>query len=795
MGLELRSYQQDGLEKLREGFAAGHRAQMLYLGTGGGKTEMAIALLEATKKKLNRSAMILDRIVLCNQTSERLDKYNIDHGVLMAGHWRNRPAERIQICSAQTLERRKELPDLKLLIVDEAHQTRAKTVEFIKNNPDVKVVGLSATPFTKGLGKIYDNVISTVTTKQLVDDKVLVPLKVYIAKEIDMEGATKVAGEWSQADATDRGMKITGDIVAEWIKKTHEIFGKPRKTIVFCSGVEHGIDLQKKFAAAGYNFVSISYKDDGEFKEDVIKDFAKADTDIHGLIATDILTKGFDCVLEGSRVLTERGLVAIDQISLNDKIWDGVEFVSHHGVIYKGVRDVITYAGLTATPDHKVKTAQGWIEFGECARRGIPIIKTGNGGQAIQEHEGQFSFGLSCQQTDQQRATDVRVSGLWPLGIGAYFHVVCASMGWLFGLRCSTVACSSMQGAERQMHESIASVLSGLWRTRNSLHVQQSKTGGAMDKEEYWNTRKNINQHTSGQDQQQWSLRTWKSTLVNSAREQLSYASKQVCRAISFVSSKLSRDQIRRQDPQKFDGLRPQRPADHREIPSSIRQAKGRVWDILNCGPRNCFTCEGLLIHNCSDVMIGVSARPFSKSLSSHIQQLGRVMRGHPGKEYGVWLDHSGNYIRFRQDWEDVYSNGVHALDDGREKAKKEPTKKEKEASKCPRCSALWTGGDTCHACGFVREKKNKVIDVSGELHELSGTMGGVSKQDFWSMMQYYKKYNAWSDGRMAHTYREKFGVWPRGLDATKVMTPSTEVSRFVDNKLKQYIKSIRGKR
>ena len=491
MGLELRSYQQDGLEKLLEGFAAGHRAQMLYLGTVGGKTEIAIALLEATKKKLNRAAMILDRIVLCNQTSERLDKYNIDHGVLMSGHWRNRPAERIQVCSAQTLERRKELPDLKLLIVDEAHATRSKTAVFIRNNPDVKVIGLSATPFTKGLGKIYDNVISTVTTKQLVDDKVLVPLKVYIAKEIDMEGATKVAGEWSQADATDRGMKITGDIVAEWIKKTHEIFGKPRKTIVFCSGVEHGIDLQKKFAAAGYNFVSISYKDDGEFKEDVIKDFAKADTDIHGLIATDILTKGFDC----------------------------------------------------------------------------------------------------------------------------------------------------------------------------------------------------------------------------------------------------------------------------------------------------------------SDVMIGVSARPFSKSLSSHIQQLGRIMRGHPGKEYGVWLCHSGNYIRFRQDWEDVYSNGVHALDDGREKAKKEPTKKEKDASKCPRCSALWTGGDTCHACGFVREKKNKVIDVSGELHELSGTMGGVSKQDFWSMMQYYKKYNAWSDGRMAHTYREKFGVWPRGLDATKVMTPSTEVSRFVDNKLKQYIKSIRGKR
>lgn len=39
------------------------------------------------------------------------------------------------------------------------------------------------------------------------------------------------------------------------------------------------------------------------------------------------------------------------------------------------------------------------------------------------------------------------------------------------------------------------------------------------------------------------------------------------------------------------------------------------------------------------DVMIGVSARPFSKSFSSHVQQMGRVMRPAEGKEFCVWLD------------------------------------------------------------------------------------------------------------------------------------------------------------
>jgi DNA repair protein RadD len=65
--MELRVYQLEILQKLREGFLLGHRAQILYLPTGGGKTEVAIALMDATSKKFKRAAMVLDRIVLCDQ--------------------------------------------------------------------------------------------------------------------------------------------------------------------------------------------------------------------------------------------------------------------------------------------------------------------------------------------------------------------------------------------------------------------------------------------------------------------------------------------------------------------------------------------------------------------------------------------------------------------------------------------------------------------------------------------------------------------------------------------------------
>jgi hypothetical protein len=67
-------------------------------------------------------------------------------------------------------------------------------------------------------------------------------------------------------------------------------------------------------------------------------------------------------------------------------------------------------------------------------------------------------------------------------------------------------------------------------------------------------------------------------------------------------------------------------------------------------------------------------------------------------KPFAVWLDHSGNYLRFREDWDEVYENGVHELDDGKEKTKPEKTESEKKEAKCPVCSHLWpSGSDTCY--------------------------------------------------------------------------------------------------
>ena len=471
--LELRPHQLDVVQKIDEGFADGHRCQLLYAPTGFGKTEVAMAIMKELSAKYKKTAMVLDRIVLVNQTSTRLARYGINHGVMQSDHWRYRPMERIQVCSAQTLEKRDTFPDIDLMIIDECHIQRKSVIDYVKNNPSLKVIGLTATPFTKGLGTTYSNVVGAKSTGDLIDSGWLTPLKIFIAKEIDMTGADKNAfGEWKDEEVTKRGMQITGDIVSEWIKNTNQLFGGPKKTVVFCAGVDHGRDLERQFKEQGFNFVAISYKEDDQFKADAIEEFSKPDSDIHGLIATDILTRGFD----------------------------------------------------------------------------VP------------------------------------------------------------------------------------------------------------------------------------------------------------------------------------------------------------------------------------DVMIGVSARPFSKSFSSHVQQMGRIMRPFEGKKFGVWLDHSGNYLRFRDDWDKLFSEGVTDLDDSAEKTKKELTEKEKASAKCPACSSLWVwDSNVCGFCGHEKRLK-QVVTVAGELHELGMTsrQALAENQNFYSELLHYAKSRDYKDGWAAFKYKEKYGYWPNGLQKTTRPTSVT---------------------
>jgi superfamily II DNA or RNA helicase len=288
MKIEDREYQNNAIEGLRQGFREGHKRQVLSASTGAGKSIIMLQMIKAAKDKGSKIVFICERRVLVEQFSKHLDAHGIEHGVLMAKHWRYRPDAQVQVATAQTLERMETWPAFDICFIDEVHVAlRASVKRLLNTRKELKVINPE-------LGHYFTSVTSVITMRELVERKYLVPYRVFVASEIDTTGVKIVAGEFKKDELEARGQQIVGDIVADYIRISNEVWGKYRKTICFSCGIAHGAELAQKFNEAGINAVQISSNDEDEYRAEVLADFAKPDSDIKIVISVAILTRGFD---------------------------------------------------------------------------------------------------------------------------------------------------------------------------------------------------------------------------------------------------------------------------------------------------------------------------------------------------------------------------------------------------------------------------------------------------------------------------------------------------------------------
>lgn len=313
------------------------------------------------------------------------------------------------------------------------------------------------------------------------------------------------------------------------------------------------------------------------------------------------------CIAEGSLVLTDRGLVPIENVGIADKVWDGVEFVRHDGVIYKGQKEAMTYDNLTATPDHKV-----WASFdGEpravrldyAASCGARLVRTGSSGAPVRLGED-HQRGSALHPEGLAHADDAdRVHGVRTTAVVESGESSTGSIERLSILQQSTrppeIPGSNSHYGQTEVHEPPRPELEALWSEGDNLRLLFSDRGRTLDSGESGRASTRARVGSSGQRQGVCSGES----SVGDARAEYGQQTEHYSGRVPTRGVALHRGGSKEETPRGVHPGADYRAGATRSEGEAQELARDRttvaVYDILNAGPRHRFTVSNVLVHNC----------------------------------------------------------------------------------------------------------------------------------------------------------------------------------------------------
>lgn len=304
------------------------------------------------------------------------------------------------------------------------------------------------------------------------------------------------------------------------------------------------------------------------------------------------------CLVGDTRIVVERAgeVMETNLASLrpSDKLWDGIEFVTHGGLAYAGEKEVITHDGITGTPDHRVLVQ---LRRGEYGYRGLAEAEArGDNICAAKAPVGfRFDAGVlrACDEADagygymfpMRRAQDDAVSGRAEGGAGVVQelrgegthggqgHDVGSDgsrdegervkpaefEGWS-DPRAMEATYGVGEGREEALREPSNEVMAPLRRSRDTVLLGNADRGGEVGVLEP--RPEAVAATLDRPDQQRRALRAGQPSLG---------------------------DNLGATEEQE-----PLQPA----VQGRRDARRSPTWDVIDCGPRNRFVANGRIVHN-----------------------------------------------------------------------------------------------------------------------------------------------------------------------------------------------------
>lgn len=279
--MQLRPYQNELVEKVRQAWRMGYKAPCIVLGCGGGKSCIVAEMARRTTFNGKRVLFLVHRRELVDQIRSTFIRWGVDMKLCNVG-------------MVQTFTRRLEkLPKPALIITDENHHSLAQSYKRIYEYfSDVSRVGVTATPVRlngDGLGDVNDILIQGVSTKWLIKNNCLAPYDYYAPDVADLTGIHTSHGEYVASEIEKAMAKNTvfGDVI-----KYYKQLAKGKKAVCYCASINHSAATARAFREAGISAEHIDGKTPKAERDRIISDFRKGKITI--LCNVDLISEGFD---------------------------------------------------------------------------------------------------------------------------------------------------------------------------------------------------------------------------------------------------------------------------------------------------------------------------------------------------------------------------------------------------------------------------------------------------------------------------------------------------------------------
>lgn len=270
--------------------------------TGAGKT---IMLSELARRHGGKQCILQHRQELTGQNLGKFKKVNPGAHVSLFNadvkSWRGDTT----FAMVQTLSRNGNvsgIPPLDILIIDEAHHAVAESyrrvIDAVRDkNPNCAIAGFTATPARgdgKGLKGVFDNCCDQISLHSLINMGFLVRPRTFVCAlegvEEQLKGVRKTRSGEFDMEQVEHIMNVevhNEAVVREWKK-----LARDRKTIVFCSTVQHAEHVAEAFRLAGIGAATVSGSTPGHERAATLARFDKGDLQV--LVNVAVLTEGYD---------------------------------------------------------------------------------------------------------------------------------------------------------------------------------------------------------------------------------------------------------------------------------------------------------------------------------------------------------------------------------------------------------------------------------------------------------------------------------------------------------------------